>query len=505
MEMFKQILPKYTRWKSKISAPLTQNMFDALTSYAYNTGNGGITKYKNNRGQSIADLINSGDYVGAADVISKKPVVSKGTRLAGLVRRRKEESDLFLQGVENVNKQGRLNISKSNTTGGKDSWKGRLGSETRGGINFHKILDGKNNYRGGIKGKHTNPTVDFWKELYEEYKIKNVIALSGDKVGKLAANNAEKAGLKVYRNFINENNMGNRSKFNNAKNILRQGNTLIYCTHGADRTGAYVGRYYMEELGWDFNKARSDTRKYGGHKPGSGYKSARDFLEFGPPMSEGRFGRISRGGSSTGSNVQFSSGSKKKDIENNDNFESSDDRIIYSGENTGAIALVGDSQMKGGIGKALKKLFPGVIPVSKTGKQPVAFANDRSTINSISGARKIILTLGGNGTSGTRSLIKTIKSYAPNAEVVWIGAPPATRPTGGSNSMVSTDPSSNKYYVTKNKRRMNNNRKIKSAVEAAGFTFINPVDYYNFRPSRDGIHVDRDGVPFINKIRNILV
>ena len=71
--------------------------------------------------------------------------------------------------------------------------------------------------------------------------------------------------------------------------------------------------------------------------------------------------------------------------------------------------------------------------------------------------------------------------------------------------MVSTDPSSNKYYVTKNKRRMNNNRKIKSAVEAAGFTFINPVDYYNFRPSRDGIHVDRDGVPFINKIRNILI
>ena len=178
--------------------------------------------------------------------------------------------------------QKKAESSKNKGSGASSSWKNRLGTETRRGINFHKLEDGKNNYRAGIKNKHTNPTVEFWKELKKEYGIKNVSSLNADSGGKAAANNAEKAGLNVFKNFIGENNMGSRSAFNKAKSMLKQGNTLIHCTHGADRTGAYVGRYYMEELGWDLNKALKDTKKYGGHKSGSGYKSARDFLEKGP-------------------------------------------------------------------------------------------------------------------------------------------------------------------------------------------------------------------------------
>ncbi len=164
----------------------------------------------------------------------------------------------------------------------KESWKGRLGKRIKGGINFHRILDNNNNYRAGIKNKHTNPTVKFWKELSQEYGIKNVISLNADEGGRAAANNAEKAGLTVFKNFIGENSMGNRSAFDKAKNMLKSGNTLIHCTHGADRTGAYVGRYYMEDFGWNIEKAKKDTKKYGGHKPGPDYKSARDFLINGP-------------------------------------------------------------------------------------------------------------------------------------------------------------------------------------------------------------------------------
>jgi hypothetical protein len=261
-------------------------MFDALTSYAYNTGNGGISKFKNDRGQSIADLINAGDYAGAADVISKKPVTSKGTRLAGLVRRRKEEADLFMQGAENVNN----------------------------------------------------------------------------------------------------------------------------------------------------------------------------------------------------SNI--------------------------AGANTDGVALIGDSQMKAGIGNALKRLFPGAKSEAKTGKQPSAFKNDTKTINAISGAKKIILTLGGNGAGGTIDLINTIKKNAPNAKVIWIGAPPAVTATdaGQVKAKFGKDLTSfNAGLNARRKKRANNNTLIGRAVRAAGFTFINPTDFHNFRPSKDGIHVDKDGVPFINKVKSQLL
>jgi len=281
LQLLAQDVPRYEKWAKKVKVPLSQNMYDALTSYAYNTGNGGISKY------GVLPKLNAGDYAGAAAVIRSRPVSSKGRRLDGLVRRRAEEADMFM-------------------------------------------------------------------------------------------------------------------------------------------------------------------------------KDSADVIAGGPGIN------IS-GGSGVG------------------------------------VALVGDSQMKGGIGKALKKLFPGVNPVSKTGKQPIAFVNDPAAIKAITGAKRIILTLGGNGTRGTEAWINTIKSKAPGAKVIWIGAPPATEPTKGSNSMVSTDPNSKKYFKTKNKRRMSNNQKIKNSVESAGFTFINPVDYHNFGPSRDGIHVDREGVPFINKIKSKLL
>ena len=73
---------------SKIKVTLTQNQFDALVSYTYNTG-GSDTLFK---------LINQ---KAPKEQIQKwfetKYITANGVKLAGLVRRRKEESNLFFK------------------------------------------------------------------------------------------------------------------------------------------------------------------------------------------------------------------------------------------------------------------------------------------------------------------------------------------------------------------------------------------------------------------------
>ena len=46
------------------------------------------------------------------------------------------------------------------------------------------------------------------------------------------------------------------------KSKLKSGNCLIHCTHGADRTGAVIGRYYIDFLKWDVERAITDAKKY---------------------------------------------------------------------------------------------------------------------------------------------------------------------------------------------------------------------------------------------------
>lgn len=71
-----------------ITFPLNQNQFDALTSFCYNCGNGNLKR-----------LVSGRD---AATVADKIPAYNKGGGkvLEGLVRRRKEERELFLEPVE---------------------------------------------------------------------------------------------------------------------------------------------------------------------------------------------------------------------------------------------------------------------------------------------------------------------------------------------------------------------------------------------------------------------
>ena len=83
---------------SSVTAPITQNMFDALVSFSFNVGAGAL------RRSALLRKLNAKDYNGAANEF---PLWNKagGKVLNGLVRRRKAEKELFLTGASEVMKK----------------------------------------------------------------------------------------------------------------------------------------------------------------------------------------------------------------------------------------------------------------------------------------------------------------------------------------------------------------------------------------------------------------
>jgi lysozyme len=74
-----------------IKTELTDNMFSALGSFAYNVGTGNLQR------STLRMKLNRGQYEGAADEFPKWRRAG-GRILSGLVRRRKAEMGLFLNG-----------------------------------------------------------------------------------------------------------------------------------------------------------------------------------------------------------------------------------------------------------------------------------------------------------------------------------------------------------------------------------------------------------------------
>lgn len=74
--------------RAAVKVPLTQNQFDALTSFVFNVGAG------NFKTSTLLKLLNARDYKGAAGQFSRW-VHANGKRLRGLVIRRAAEADLF--------------------------------------------------------------------------------------------------------------------------------------------------------------------------------------------------------------------------------------------------------------------------------------------------------------------------------------------------------------------------------------------------------------------------
>ncbi len=72
-----------------VKVPLTQGQYDALVSFTFNLGAGNLMK------STLLRLLNAGDYAGAAGQFERW-VKSGGKVTAGLVKRRKEEKEMFL-------------------------------------------------------------------------------------------------------------------------------------------------------------------------------------------------------------------------------------------------------------------------------------------------------------------------------------------------------------------------------------------------------------------------
>ncbi|GAA5084343.1 lysozyme [Chryseobacterium ginsengisoli] len=87
VKLFSYVLPTYEKIvNSKIKITLTQNQFDALVSHTYNTGGS----------DTLFSLINrKADVETIKDWFTSRYITAGGKVLNGLIKRRKEEANLF--------------------------------------------------------------------------------------------------------------------------------------------------------------------------------------------------------------------------------------------------------------------------------------------------------------------------------------------------------------------------------------------------------------------------
>jgi lysozyme len=83
---------------SSVTVPLNQNQFDALASFALNVGYGTKSPPTGFRGSQLLELLNAGNYAGAAAQFSRW-IHSQGVVSGDLVQRRAAERSLFLSGA----------------------------------------------------------------------------------------------------------------------------------------------------------------------------------------------------------------------------------------------------------------------------------------------------------------------------------------------------------------------------------------------------------------------
>ena len=96
-QLKKNFLPQVTK---RVRAVVTQSMIDALVSFAYNAGAGALGK------SPMLAFVNQGKYKEAASAWLDYYTTAGGKQLAGLVKRRKAEAELFLKdGIPGEGKQ----------------------------------------------------------------------------------------------------------------------------------------------------------------------------------------------------------------------------------------------------------------------------------------------------------------------------------------------------------------------------------------------------------------
>ena len=131
----------------------------------------------------------------------------------------------------------------------------RLGIHRKRKSNFHKIEDGKNNYRSAIPEE----SADFFVYLKDKYGIKNIINLKSDGgEGELV----RQAGM-TYLHVPLGSRPPSESNWAQIKSLLSSGNTLVHCRHGADRTGLVVARWKIEQGLMNQEEAYEEALSFG--------------------------------------------------------------------------------------------------------------------------------------------------------------------------------------------------------------------------------------------------
>ena len=141
-------------------------------------------------------------------------------------------------------------------------------SELSKTFNIHLIPDGLNNYRSA------QITLDKYPYFIKKYGIKNVVRMNGDGADSNHTSSlprtsraeeeemCQQNGCKFY--YVNAHEGYQKGKgyvetLSKILPILKKGNTLVHCTHGADRTG-YVVASHLKSVGKMTNK--DDLWKY---------------------------------------------------------------------------------------------------------------------------------------------------------------------------------------------------------------------------------------------------
>lgn len=182
---------------------------------------------------------------------------------------------------------------------------------------------------------------------------------------------------------------------------------------------------------------------------------------------------------------------------------------------------IGDSQMGFHLGRALISVGGSGIMKSKVGSRASTWnlRKDEELIPILKkGPSKIIISLNGNGISGTDDFINTLASNINSStKVVWTGAPPPLRKDKSSYSNLTSDSSFASYYDQRNRW----NKTVGDKVRSKGWTFINPYDYIKYDKPQviggrtfysgytcyrcDGIHLPASvAKQYVSKIQSML-
>ena len=92
LEIFKEIADRFAKAVSKlVVVPLNQNQFNALVSFAYNVGMANFQK------STLLKKVNKNKDDISIELEFNKWVFAKGVKLNGLVKRRKDESNIYFK------------------------------------------------------------------------------------------------------------------------------------------------------------------------------------------------------------------------------------------------------------------------------------------------------------------------------------------------------------------------------------------------------------------------